>query len=163
MMAESIAFWALAVAAVAGAAAVVLTRNVFRCALALVVCLLAVAGLYALLSASFLAAVQVLIYVGAITVLIIMAIMLTREVERGNRPGRLAWPALAGAVLFIGLAVWSFLGTDWPLSNASALEDATGELGRLLFSPDGVVLAVEAAALVILATIVGAISIARDK
>ncbi|GAI71044.1 unnamed protein product, partial [marine sediment metagenome] len=69
-MGFEIAFWALAVVGVAAALAVVLLRDVFRAALSLVLCFLAVAGIYVTLSADFLAAVQVLVYVGAISVLI---------------------------------------------------------------------------------------------
>jgi len=162
-MVETIAFWVLALIAVGGALAVVLGRNVFRCALALIVCFLGVAGLFATLAADFLAAAQVLIYVGAIAVLIIMAIMLTREVERGNRPGRLALPALAAAVLFTGMGIWAFLNTDWPLSNAAPPETTTALLGNLLFGEGGLVIIVEIAALLLIATIIGAISIVREK
>ncbi|GAI40794.1 unnamed protein product, partial [marine sediment metagenome] len=77
-MGLEIAFWLLAVVGILAALAVVLLRNVFRAALCLVVCFLAVAGIYITLSADFLAVAHVLIYVGAISVLIILAIMLTR-------------------------------------------------------------------------------------
>jgi NADH-quinone oxidoreductase subunit J len=162
-MAETIAFWVLAAAAAGFALAVVLAQNAFRAALALVVCFLAVAGLFVVLAADFLAAAQVLIYVGAVAVLIIMAVMLTREIERGNRPGWFAWPALAAAVVFTGIGVWSFLTTDWPLSGAAPPENTTALLGGLLFSGDGVVLVVEISALLIIAAIIGAISIVREK
>jgi len=162
-MAETIGFWLMASLAVAGALGVVLLRNIFRTALALVVCFLAIAGLFVILAADFLAAAQVLIYVGAIAVLIIMGIMLTREVERGNRAGRLAWPALATAVLFTATGIWVFLNTDWPLSTAAPPETTTATLGNLLFGQDGLVIVVEIAALLIIATILGAISMAKEK
>ncbi|MBM4448631.1 MAG: NADH-quinone oxidoreductase subunit L, partial [Chloroflexi bacterium] len=79
----TVSFWLLAVVAVTAALGVVLLRNVFRAALSLILCFLMVAGLYITLSADFLAAVQILVYVGAISVLIILAIMMTREVQRG--------------------------------------------------------------------------------
>jgi len=162
-MAETIGFWILALLAVGAALAVVLGSNVFRAALSLIICFLAVAGLFALLSADFLAVAQVLIYVGAVAVLIIMAIMLTREVEWGNKPGRFTWPALGTAVLFIGAGVWAFLNTDWPLSTVTPPGDTTVLLGNLLFEPDGLVLVVEIAALLLIVTIIGAISIVREK
>ena len=83
-MGLEIAFWVLAVVGVVAALAVVLLRDVFRVALSLILCFLVVAGIYVTLSADFLAAVQVLIYVGAISVLIILAIMVTREVQQGS-------------------------------------------------------------------------------
>ncbi len=70
-MGLTIAFWALAVVAVLAALGVVLLRNVFRAALSLILCFLTVAGIYVTLSADFLAAVQVLVYVGAISVLVL--------------------------------------------------------------------------------------------
>ena len=71
-MGFDIAFWILAVVGVAAALMVVLQRDVFRAALSLVLCFLIVAGIYVTLSADFLAAAQVLIYVGAISILIIL-------------------------------------------------------------------------------------------
>ena len=92
-MGLAIAFWILAVVGILAALGVVLLRNVFRAALSLILCFLAVAGLYVTLSADFLAAVQILIYVGAISVLIILAIMMTREVQQGNLSNKLQIPA----------------------------------------------------------------------
>ena len=77
-MGVDIAFWILAVVSVAAALMVVTLRNVFRAALALILCLVVVAGIYVTLSADFLAAVQILVYVGGISILVILAIMLTR-------------------------------------------------------------------------------------
>ena len=73
MIGIDIAFWVLAIVGIAAALAVVLLRDVFRAALSLILCFLTVAGIYVTLSADFLAAVQVLIYVGGISVLIILA------------------------------------------------------------------------------------------
>ncbi len=67
-MGLEIAFWVLAVVSVGAALAVVLIRDIFRAALSLVLCFLAVAGIYITLSADFLAAAQVLVYVGAISI-----------------------------------------------------------------------------------------------
>ena len=97
MIGLDIAFWVLAVVCVAAALAVVLLQNVFRAALTLVLCFLAVAGLYVTLSADFLAAVQILIYVGGISILVILAVMLTREVQNGSPSNKLRfrpswWP-----------------------------------------------------------------------
>ena len=61
-----IAFWILAIVAIVSALGVVLLRNVFRAALSLILCFITVAGLYVTLSADFLAAVQILVYVGKI-------------------------------------------------------------------------------------------------
>jgi NADH-quinone oxidoreductase subunit J len=99
-MGLDIAFWVLAIVGVAAALGVVLLRNVFRAALTLVLCFVSVAGIYITLSADFLAAVQILIYVGGISILIILAVMLTRDVQHGSPSNRLRIPALVVAAIF---------------------------------------------------------------
>jgi len=106
-MAVDIGFWVLAVIGIAAALTVVLLRDVFRAALALVLCFLMVAGIYITLSADFLAAVQVLVYIGGISVLIILAIMLTRELQRGSPANKLVIPAFIVAVLFFGVVAFA--------------------------------------------------------
>ena len=115
-MGLEIAFWVLAVVVTASALAVVLLRNIFRSALALVLCFLAVAGIFVILSADFLAAVQIIIYVGAIAVVIILAIMLTKEVQRGSLSNKLKVPVLISALLFLGIAIFAVINTPWPLA-----------------------------------------------
>ncbi len=158
-----IAFWILAVVAILGALGVVVLRNVFRAALSLVLCFLAVAGLYVTLSADFLAAVQVLVYVGAIAVLIILAIMLTREVQRGSPSNRLQVPALIIALLFFGAVAFAMLSTSWPVVGTPPLEPTTPALAGKLFGEDGFILPVEIAAVLLLAAILGAIVLVREK
>ena len=143
-MGIDIAFWVLAVLALAGA-------------------LMSIAGLFITLSADFLGIVQILIYVGAIAVLIIMAIMLTRDVECSNMPTRFKLPAIFSGMVFLGIAIWVMLNTSWPLSTAAPTAPTTATLGNLLFDEGGLVLAVEIAAMLIAASIIGAISVAREK
>ena len=119
-MLQEVAFWVLSVASVGGAVGVVLRRDVFRAALLLVVVFLAVAGLFAMMNAEFLAVVQVLIYAGAIAILIIFAIMLTREVQQGNLPNRLQLPAVVLPGLLLAAFVYVALDSDW---NTQALAD----------------------------------------
>src|SRR4030042_2011765 len=108
------AFWIRAVVIIAAALAVVFLRNVFRAALSLIVCFITVAGLYITLSADFLAAVQILVYVGAISVLIILAIMMTRDVQRGSPSNRMKIPAFIVAVVLLGIMVFTVTRTPWP-------------------------------------------------
>ena len=77
MLFQDVVFWFLAIAAIGAALGVVLVRDLFRAALLLIVVFIAVAGFFVLLNAEFLAVVQVLIYAGAISILIIFAVMLT--------------------------------------------------------------------------------------
>ncbi len=158
-----IAFWILAVVAIVAALGVVLLRNVFRAALSLILCFLAVAGLYITLSADFLAAVQVLVYVGAISVLIILGIMMTREYQRGSPSNKLIIPVFIVAVIFLGTMVYTLLNTPWQVSTAPPVEPTTAALSSWLFSEGGFILPVEIAALLLLAAIIGAIVMAREK
>jgi len=162
-MGLAIAFWILAVVGVASALAVVLLRDVFRAALSLILCFLAVAGIYVTLSADFLAAVQVLIYVGGISILIILAIMLTREVQRGSPANRLQIPALVVAILFLGMVAFVMLNTPWQVASIAPQEPTTAALAAKLFGEDGFILPVEIAAVLLLAAILGAIVLVREK
>jgi len=162
-MGLEIAFWVLAVVGVGAALAVVLLGDIFRAALCLILCFLAVAGIYVTLSADFLAAVQVLIYVGAISVLIILAIMLTREVQRGSPANKLRIPAFVVAILFLGVVGFAMLDTPWQVSVAPPLEPTTPALAGLLFGEGGFILAVEIATVLLLAAILGAIVLVREK
>jgi len=162
-MGISIAFWVLAAVGVIAALAVVLLRDVFRAALSLVLCFLTVAGIYITLSADFLAAVQILIYVGAISVLIILAIMLTREVQHGSPSNRLQIPAFLVAVLFLGGVAFAMLNTPWPVSSVPPLEPTTPAIAGLLFGEGGFILPVEIAPILLLAAILGAIVLVREK
>jgi len=159
----SVAFWVLASIAVLAALSVVLVRDVFRAALSLILCFLMVAGLYITLSADFLAAVQILIYVGAISVLIILAIMLTREVQRGSPSNRFRLPAFFVAVLFFAGIACAMLNTPWQISSTPPLEPTTPAIAGLLFGEGGFILPVEIAPVLLLAAIIGAIVLVREK
>src|SRR5919108_1658085 len=120
---------------------VVTTRNLVHAALWLVATLFGVAVTYALLSASFLAVVQVVVYIGAIAILFIFAVMLTRKEMRDQGPqlNKNWWfGALLSVVTFGGLY---FLLQGWTGLSKTALDipsgfDAVAELGNALISPD---------------------------
>lgn len=162
-MGLEIAFWILAILGVVAALAVVLLRDIFRAALSLILCFLAVAGIYVTLSADFLAAAQVLIYIGAISVLIILAIMLTREVQRGSLSNKLRIPAFVVAVLLLGVIGFAVVNTPWQVSAVPPLEPTTAALAGKLFGEGGFILAVEIAAVLLLAAILGAIVLVRER
>ena len=162
-MGLAIAFWTLAVVAILAALGVVLLRNVFRAALSLILCFLMVAGLYVTLSADFLAAVQILIYVGAISVLIILAIMMTREVQHGSPTNRLQIPAFIVAVLFLEVLVLTLINTPWQITTIPPVAPTTAALATHLFGEGGFILPVEIAAVLLLSAIIGAIVLAREK
>ena len=162
-MGLAISFWMLAAVAIIAALGVVLLRNVFRAALSLILCFLTVAGVYITLSADFLAAVQILVYVGAISVLIILAILMTREVQQGSPNSRFQIPAFIVAFLFLEVLVLTLINTPWPISGITPTAPTTAALANSLFGEGGYLLPVEIAAVLLLSAILGAIVLAREK
>ena len=148
---------------------VVLMRDIFRAALFLVAAFLAMAGFFVLLSAEFLAVVQVLVYAGAISVLIIFAIMLTRDVAKGNQPNRLHLGALVAAGLVLAALVAVAVQGAWPLVGSPEAERVVQDqvvgsgpvlLGGLLVQEFALPFVVAGALL--LAALIGAIALVRD-
>ena len=162
-MGLDIAFWILAVVGVAAALAVVLLRDVFRAALSLVLCLIAVAGIYATLSADFLAVVQILVYVGAVSILLILGIMLTRDVQHGSPANKLRLPALIASVLFLAVVAFAIFNTNWQISPDAIPGPTTAGLAEKLFDGSGYLLAIEVAGGLLLAAVLGAIVLVREK
>lgn len=159
----ALAFYALAAAAIAGAIGIILARGIFRSALSLILTLASVAAVYVILGADFLGAVQVLIYVGAIMVLIIFGIMLTPEhVELPDISG----PGQAAAAVFVaaaGFLVTTIVVTTSPWSRSSPIPmdvPTTEVIGRGLFTTH--VLPFEIASILLLVAMIGAIVIARE-
>lgn len=143
---------------------VVVTRNVAHAALFLLVSLVAVAGLYLILFAEFLALVQVLIYGGAIIIVLLFAIMLTRTADYPRISDNRQWPLAAVAALgLLGVLAASFLAA--PQSVASYLKGpqspAFSDLGNSLFTTWAIPF--EIASLVLLVALIGAIIIARGS
>jgi NADH-quinone oxidoreductase subunit J len=119
---EYLAFLVLAGLALGGAVGVMNARTVFVSALWLILSFMGVAGLYALLSAGFLAVIQVLVYVGAISVLILFAVMLTRHVmEEEQQFGRLWWLNLTFAMCLFGALATFVFQAGWPLASGKVL------------------------------------------
>jgi NADH-quinone oxidoreductase subunit J len=162
-MGLTVTFWILAAVIIAAALGVIVIKNVFRAALALILCLTAVAGIFVILSADFLAGAQILIYVGAISVIIILAIMLTRQVSYGNPSNRLRVPALIISSLLFGLIAFSMLNTKWQIATDAPQSPTTGILAERLFGQNGFILPLEITGVLILAVVLGAIVIAREK
>ena len=158
-----IAFWILAIVTVFAALAVVFLRDVFRAALALVLLFITIAGIYISLHADFLAVVQILVYVGAISILIIVGIMLTRDVQHGNPSGKLRIPALITSALLLAALVFSIVNTSWYISPLPVQEPTTAFLGSRLFDQGGYLLPVEITAVLLLTAILGAIILIREK
>ncbi len=163
MTVAQVIFYLIAALAVGGALGVVLARNAVYAALFLIMALLAVAGVYILLGSEFLALVQVLIYAGAITVLLLFALMLTRTADVLESMTGAQWPiAVVVSMLLGGLLIATVTTSDWP-------GDADGTITRVLFEDLGAALfsqwavPFEIASLVLLVALVGAIVIAREE
>ena len=162
-MGQAAAFWIMAVIIVGSALAVVFLRNVFRAALLLILCFIAIAGIYITLSADFLAAVQILVYVGAISVLIILAIMMTRGIQKGSPANKLKLPAIIVAAALLGILIYAVTSSPWYISSQPPLSDTTAPLATKLFSENGYILPVLIGATLLLAAILGAIIITREN
>jgi NAD(P)H-quinone oxidoreductase subunit 6 len=155
-----VAFAALALLTLGSAAVVALARNVIHSAVALLGTLAGVAGLYALLAADFLAAVQVLIYVGGTLILFLFAAMLTARIDQAsssNAPRPRRGAAFATGLLALGLIVVA-RGTVWPREEISTVP-STAKLGHALLGE--YVLPFELASLVLLGALIGALTLAR--
>jgi NADH-quinone oxidoreductase subunit J len=167
---EVAVFALFSIITLAGGLGVVLARNLFRAALLLLLSLFGVAGLFVLLAAPFLAAVQVLIYMGGIAILIIFAVMLTRGMVREHKVMNQQWDLAAIiAVLFMIVLTITILqvargdGAALPLQPvADVSADSLVALGTALVDPGQYVLPFEVASVLLAGALIGAIYIARD-
>ena len=159
---QQITFAAVAFVVLGSALMVVTLKNIFHSLLFLALSFLGVAGVYLLLSADFMAAVQVLVYIGAIIVLMMFALMLTHRVMSTDTAQTLGqwWlaplPAAAG-ILVVLLHI--FVLRPWGLEAAQA-QPTTGIIGRALLTK--YVLPFELASIVLLVAMVGAIVLAKE-
>jgi NADH-quinone oxidoreductase subunit J len=156
-------FAALATLLLVSALAVVTMRDIIRCGLAMIVSFLALAGIYVVVGAPIVAATQVLVYIGAISVLILFAIMLTQEKAA---PTRLVFqtqaaPAAVAAIVVALLVSVTALGTDWHATGAPTAVK-TEALAQTVFSE--FVLPFEVVGVLLLAAVIGGVFIAkRDR
>ena len=127
-----VAFWILAGITLSAAFGVAAVRNLIHSVVLLIVTFAGVAGLYITLSADFIAVVQILIYIGAIAILIIFAIVLTPRAGRLNQEGFMLLPALLLAVLVAGTMIFVAFDTNWAISDRPAFEDTATAIGDLL-------------------------------
>jgi NADH-quinone oxidoreductase subunit J len=157
-------FYAMAAMTLAGAAGCAFSRNIIYSAWALLFAFLGIAGLYVFLGADFPAVAQVLIYVGGVLVLILFAIMLTKQI--GGDPSltnaHLGLPVGAAlAVATIGTLTWMAVNAPWKTVPAPSYEPVSAALG-IAFLTD-FLLPFEVASVVLLAALVGAVVIARKE
>lgn len=156
-------FYGLAGLSLAGAIGLIVARNVFHSALFLVLSLGSVAGVFVVLGADFLAGVQVLIYVGAVMILILFGVMLTPQSTElpnvGTRAQVIAGASVATAIFLVAVGVLAT--AEWPRLKEAPLDMPTSaQIGSSLFNV--FVLPFEVASLLLLVAMIGAIVIARE-
>jgi len=159
---DDMLFVALAATLLVSALLVVTLRDIIRCGLALIVSFAALAGIYALLGDPLVAAAQVLVYIGAISVLILFAIMMT---QTKNAPTRLVfqtqtWFAGVAALVIAGVITVTVLATTWP-ATGSRVVTVTTDVAHRLFSD--FVLPFEVVSVLLTAAVVGAVYLARRE
>lgn len=160
----SIGFVVFTIFTLGGALGVVMTRNLFQGTVWLMVSLFGIAGYMLLLSAPFLAAVQILVYIGAIAILITFAVMLTRSVTRVSERYVRTIPSLLGSlVLFLILIAGVTIPVFGEHNTAPAFVKTTHDFGLALVDGNGYVVPFMLASLLLTAAMIGAIYIARDE
>ncbi len=157
---DDLIFLVLAGVMLGAALLVVLGRDIIRSGLWLVLSFAGLAGIYALLGSTFMALTQVLVYIGAISVLILFAIMITQS-KAG--PSQLVfqrqwWAAAIAAVVLVGLLLSAILLTTFPLATELVPQPAR-EIALLLFGD--YLFAVEVVGVLLLAAVVGGLYLAR--
>lgn len=162
---DDLLFLLLAGIMLGAAVFVVIGRDIVRSGLSMILAFAALAGIYVLAGAVIVAAAQVLIYIGAIAVLILFAIMLT-QTKAG--PAELVFhrQAWAGALAAVGLAlllITSIINTEWPLRVAQRLWSATGEIALLLFQDAVYVFALQVVAVLLTAAVIGGVFLAKRE
>ncbi|GAC1599434.1 MAG: hypothetical protein NVS4B10_10650 [Myxococcales bacterium] len=157
-------FYLFAVMTIAGAAGCAFSRNIIYSAWSLLFAFMGVAGLYVFLGADFPAVAQVLIYVGGILVLILFAIMLTKQIGGDPRltNAHLALPVGAAlAVATVGTLTYMAVMAPWKIQAEPSYQPVSGPLG-VAFLTD-YLLPFEVASVVLLAALIGSVIIARKE
>ena len=163
MTLSDLAFWVLSVMLVGSALAVVLSKNLFHAVLWLALALTGTAGVFLLLNAEFLAAVQLLLYAGGIITVVVFAIVVTERLV-GERLSQTSRGIVSGALVAVGLLVVivnTLMQRQLPLTPLPQLDDLTRRIGEQVLTT--YVLPFELLALLMLAAMLGAIYFARPE
>jgi NADH-quinone oxidoreductase subunit J len=159
---EDALFWILAAVMLGSGLLVVTMRDIIRCGLAMIVCFGALAGIYAILGATLIAAAQVIVYIGAISVLILFAIMLT---QTKAAPSRLVFqtqavPAAISAIVIAIVLALAVGATDWG-EVPERIHLTADALSQVLFND--FVLPFEIVSVLLLAAVVGGVFLAKRE
>ena len=156
-----VAFWLLAGLTVGAALGVVVVRDLIRAVVLLITSFLGIAGLYVTLSVDFVAVAQVLIYAGAISVLLLFAIMLTPRAGRDNRETFFQIPGLLLSGLVVAVIAFVSLEADWRVVEEGGFDGTASEIGDALLTT--YLLPFEMAAVLMLIAMLGAILLVRPE
>jgi NADH-quinone oxidoreductase subunit J len=155
-------FWIFAAVMIGSAFLVVTMRDIIRCGLAMIVCFGSLAGIYAIIGAPLLAAAQVIVYIGAISVLILFAIMLTQTKDAPNRLvfQTQAVPAAIASIVIAVVIALAIGATDW--GEAAKRVRLTAEaMSNVLFN--SFVLPFEIVSVLLLAAVIGGVYLAKRE
>jgi NADH-quinone oxidoreductase subunit J len=157
-------FYVVAGGAMVSAAGVAFSRNIIYSALSLLGCLLGAGSLYIYLNADYVAITQLLIYIGGVLVLILFAVMLTSRIDqkKQSNPSIAIAPSLALLAALLGVLGFIAMKAPWKVGAAAETEPNTvGRIGDLFLGH--YLLAFEVVSLLLLATLIGAVVIARKE
>lgn len=159
-IAQAVIFYLICAVTLLAALGVVLGKNLVHSALLLTVSFFGVAGLYILLHADFLAAVQILVYAGTVAIIIALGIMLTRResMENSNPDHKRRWLPAGLSALFAAVIIYILTATPWKIGN-NPVVDTVSALADLMLGQ--YVFAFETAAVLLLVAMVGAIILAK--
>lgn len=155
----TVSFWILAGVTLVAGGGVMVSRNLLHAVLFLILAFVGVAGFFVLLSAEFVAMAQVIIYVGAIAVLVLFAVLLTPRASRDNSETAWALPGMLLAVCLAAIFLFVIHDTEWKTVSEAPLLTAQ-DLGRALLGTW--VLPFEIASVLLTAALVGAIMLTRS-
>lgn len=155
-----VAFYILAVTTVICALMVAFVRELVQATLFLALTFVGVAGIYIVLAADFVAVAQVLIYAGAISVLMTFAVMLTPSADRKNSETMFQAPAAILAGLVLAVVVFVAYDTDWHISNRPAFTATAASLGEAFLKP--YVVPFEIASVLLMTAMIGAIVLTKE-
>ena len=159
---DDVLLWILGALMIGSGLLVVTMRDIIRCGLAMIVCFMALAGIYVLMGVPLLGAAQVIVYIGAISVLILFAIMLT---QTKDAPSRLVFqtqavPAAIASIIIAVVIALAIAATDWG-EAADRVRLATSEMSRVLFQ--SFVLPFEIVSVLLLAAVIGGVYLAKRE
>ncbi len=160
---QEFVFILLAIGTIVGAGIVAFSRNIVYSAFALLLSFFCVAGLYVLLAADFIAATQVIVYIGGILVLILFGVMLTEKIEKVNVSNQALKPVRAWLLLIVSAAIiiTAILKTNWNVSTPLPPVPTTSQLGNAFLSR--YLLPFEIASVLLLVALIGAIIAGRKE